>query len=124
MNIKSACYIVYSWMIKKNSLQGLSRNYLKRFKENSFVEGKCTEYGQYEASITKLYHSIEKGLTYEKEQYKVGFGKRNIENLLAAMDAYSKKYDVTAFFYETALSVLEQYVEKNKKYGLVDNELE
>lgn len=96
--------------------------YYKNYKKFSFIEMKCHDERQFEASITKLYHAVEKGLSYS--DYKPGFGRKNIDNLIASMEQYSKKYDVTAFFYETALCVLHEYIEKNRNYGHKDEELE
>lgn len=95
--------------------------YLKRFKKHAFVTGECVNEQQYEAYITKLYHSIEKGLAYEN--YRKGFGEKNIEDLLSAMEKYSDKYDVSRFFYKTALSTLWAYVKKNEEHGLENQEL-
>lgn len=97
--------------------------YLKRQRKFSFVGIKCTCYEQYEACITRLYHTIEKGLSYEA--YRAGFGEKNIQDLLSAMESYiDSGYDEKAFFYETALSTLKLYVEKNKAFGCENPVLE
>lgn len=122
MNIRQAFNKILLKVTKKTSSNVIHNQYIKRFNSNAFTEGRCAEYGQFEGSITKLYHSVEKGLSYQ--QYKVGFGRQNIEKLIHSMRQYSDKYEVNAFFYQTALSVLRQYIEKNKEYGLFDEELE
>lgn len=122
MNIRQVIRKMLIKVTKKNSADAIHNRYIKRFNSNAFTEGQCTEYGQFEASITKLYHSVEKGLSYR--EYKAGFGKQNIEKLILSMRQYADKYDVNVFFYQTALSVLWQYIEKNREYGLIDEELE
>ena len=95
--------------------------YRKKFYKYTFIVDDCESYEQYEASITRVYHTIEKGLSYVN--YRAGFGKNNINILLKLMENYAKKYDTTAFFYETALSVLNAYTEKNATYNHIDREL-
>lgn len=105
-----------------NSIGSANRDHYRRFKKYAFTEGECKSYEQYEASITKMYHSVEKGLSYPV--YRAGFGKSNIIKLTEAMQEYAKKYDVKAFFYETAKSALEEYLRKNKECGWSDAEIE
>lgn len=98
-------------------------NYYKKFEENSFVDCSCRTSEQFEASITRLYHTIEKGLSYEK--YRAGFGKDNVDKLVTSLEQYSSKgFDTSAFFYETALSCLNAYIQKNKEHGHEDTQLE
>lgn len=118
------------------SIKTYLKNYLKRFKANrigkayfskfisySFVDCECKDTVQYEASIIRLYHTIEKGLSYEN--YRAGFGKDNVEKLLISLEQYSSKgNDTSVFFYETALSCLEAYINKNKEHGHSDVQLE
>lgn len=107
----------------KRELWGKYRDYLERFRRYAFSGSKCRDQRQYEAVITRWYHTIEKGLSYEN--YRAGFGKANVEQLLNAMDNYAKAgYDTDCFFYRTALSVLYAYLEKNKAYGVINEELE
>lgn len=122
MNIRQVIRKMLFRVTKKNSAGAIHNQYIKRFNANAFTEGHCTQYGQFEASITKLYHSVEKGLSYQ--EYKAGFGKQNIEKLILSMRQYADKYNANAFFYQTALSVLWQYIDKNREYGLIDEELE
>jgi nitroreductase len=96
-------------------------NYYNKYQEFSFQDGACTNEKQFEACITRLYHTIEKGLAYLN--YRPGFGKDNIETLILSLEQYSKRYDVSKFFYQTALSVLNEYIRKNAEYGVEDKEL-
>lgn len=98
------------------------KKYYKAYLSNSFNDGDCKNEKQYEASITRLYHTVEKGLAYI--DYRAGFGKDNVQILVESMEHYSKEYNTDAFFYRTALCVLNEYVEKNKKYGISNPELE
>lgn len=99
------------------------RRYYKNFQDYSFVDGKCRDLEQYDASITRLYHTIEKGLSYT--DFRAGFGKNNIELLLDSLEQYSNKgFDTSYFFYETSLSCLKEYIRKNKEHGYVDPNLE
>lgn len=99
----------------------VAKKYYKRFKRNSFVNGVYKNQYQYEAQIIKMYHSIEKGLAYSK--FRAGFGRQNVDELVSAMENYSREYDIEAFFYKTALSVLKEYIAKNELFGYVDNDL-
>lgn len=99
------------------------KNYHRRFKKYSFVDGKCVTEQQYEASITRLYHTIEKGLSYEK--YRPGFGKDNVDMLLNSLEQYSGiGLDTEKEFYRTALSCLYEYLKKNEEHGVKNPELE
>lgn len=118
-NVKKG--IVKLWaqydIIKKHCVYG------KVFLRYSFVDCKCSSFEQYEASITRLYHTIEKGLSYAN--YRAGFGKGNIEALIVSLEQYVKKgYDTSAFAYESALSCLYAYMKKNNEYGYEDKLLE
>ena len=108
-------------ILKKSPNRVILNQYYKRFCDNAFQIGHCSKQEQYEASITRLYHTIEKGLTYEN--YRAGFGKDNISNLITEMENYSKIYDIDTEFYQTALSVLHQYQRKNKEYGVIDEKI-
>ena len=96
--------------------------YYKRYKTYAFHSTRCKDLRQYEACITKAYHSIEKGLSYT--DYRPGFGRQNVDELVAMLESYSEIYDVSAFFYETALCTLHEYIKKNKEYGYEDKSLE
>lgn len=93
--------------------------YYFRFKKYSFSDCSCESPEQFEASITRLYHTIEKGLSYDN--YKPGFGKDNVDKLITSLEQYSNKgYDVSAFFYQTALACLDEYIKKNLDNGHTD----
>ncbi len=97
-------------------------DYYRRFLKYSFLGTKCRDERQYEAVITRWYHTIEKGLAYTN--FRAGFGKRNLDLLLTSMENYiSDGYSPKQFFYETALSVLSAYQEKNARYGYTDEKL-
>lgn len=95
--------------------------YLRAYQKNAFSDTKCSNYEQYEAVITRWYHTIEKGLSYSA--YRAGFGKDNIEKLISLMEQYQREYDTDADFYRTALSCLQEYVKKNKEHGVINYEL-
>lgn len=98
-------------------------DFSKRFETYSFQGEKCIDARQYEAVITRWYHTVEKGLSYVN--YRAGFGRDSILQMLATMENYvSDGFDVEAFFYKTALSALHQYIEKNHANGQEDKELE
>ena len=104
-------------------LRRLSREYYKRFCTFAYRDCECKSREQFEASIIRLYHTIEKGLSYLN--YKAGFGRDNVEKLVRSLEQYAESgYDVTEFFYETALSCLHAYVRKNKEFGYEDAALE
>ena len=106
-----------------NSTHSLLNSYFKKFERYSFEDCKCVLPAQFEASITRLYHTIEKGLSYEN--YRPGFGRENVENLILSLNQYSAMgLDTGAFFYETALSCLQKYCRKNKEHGYDDPGLE
>lgn len=118
MNIKNKLRIMI-----KDKLYNVISIYAHQFRKYSFIDCECHTQPQFEASIIRLYHTIEKGLSYE--DYRAGFGKDNIEKLLISLEQYaSKGFDTSAFFYETALSCLNEYVRKNKEYGYEDPQLE
>jgi nitroreductase len=99
-----------------------NRLYLKKIKKYSFTGCKCIDEKQYEAVITRWYHTIEKGLAYT--EFRAGFGKNNLEALLSSMENYiADGYSVDSFFYKTALSTLNTYQDKNAAYGYVNKEL-
>ena len=113
MSMRAKFKKLFAKIFRKSSLQHQYERYLKKYQAYTFSGNTCSSYQQYEAQITKLYHAVEKGLSYRN--YRAGFGKDNIENLIGLMRCYAEEYDVTAHFYETALSVLYAYVQKNKE---------
>ena len=110
-------------LIQNDKTKDIMTEYYKRFKKYAFLDTKCESYEQFEASIIRLYHTIEKGLTYSN--YRPGFGKTNVDNLLISLEQYNAKgYDINAFCYRTALSCLDNYIRKNKEHGYEDIALE
>lgn len=108
-------------LVKDDSLVKY-QSYQKAYQRNAFSDTKCNNYEQYEAVITRWYHTIEKGLSYSN--YRPGFGKDNIQKLMTLMESYASKYDTDAAFYQTSLSCLHEYIRKNKEHGLINHELE
>lgn len=107
----------------KNNTSKINKDYYRRFEKYSFVDCECDSLEQFEASITRLYHTIEKGLSYE--DYRPGFGKDNVDNLLTSLEQYEQKgYDTQRFCYQTAVSCLQKYVKKNKDFGHEESALE
>lgn len=100
-------------------------DYTERYIKYSFKEGRVSyDYKQqHEAVIMKTYHSIEKGLAKNKD-YRPGFGEKNIRYLIALLKSWADKYDTGNFAYRAALSCIYEYLEKNKRYGHIDSELE
>lgn len=106
----------------RNEVEHKNREYIRRYKKYSFDGDICIDEKQYEAVITRWYHTIEKGLAYN--DFRAGFGEKNLDALLTAMENYlADGYSDTAFFYRTALSTLKAYQEKNKKYNYINEEL-
>ena len=114
---------IFRKFFKKFNAKVQSNAHLKKYIKYSFDERSCDTFEQYEAVITKLYHSIEKGLSYSN--FRPGFGKNVLFNLLDMLDAYNKReYKNDTFCYETALSVIEEYIKKNKEYGFDAKDVE
>ncbi len=112
-------------LIRRNPINRKTKQYVKKFKHFSFSGINCKDYQNYEAVITRLYHTVEKGLSYEDNYYRAGFGKASINDLIITMKSYiSNGYSEEKAFYRTSLDVLYKYVERNKKSGLIDEQLE
>ena len=110
-------------IVKGDRYKQQLREYQARYERFAFTDCQCESVEQYEASITRLYHTIEKGLAYEN--YRAGFGKENIDKLITTLEQYSENgYDITSFAYKTALSCLYEYVRKNKAFDYSDDELD
>lgn len=119
MNLKQ----MYHRMMHARTVRHQLKEYGARFEKYAYVDCQCTDWEQFRASITRLYHTIEKGLAYI--DFRPGFGKENIEQLLQSLHQYAEHgYDCTAEFYGAALSCLEAYISKNKAHGLDLKELE
>lgn len=112
-------------VVQKREEKNIDRDYLEKYYKYSFKGYYCDSFQQYEATITRLYHTIEKGLSYEDKKYRPGFGKENIELIVTLMESYViNGYSTREFFYQTALSCLHAYIAKNAAYGYTDNEIE
>lgn len=106
----------------REELEYKNKTYLARYEKYAFNGNKCIDEKQYEAVITRWYHTIEKGLAYS--EFRAGFGKDNLNALLTAMENYiADGYSPDAFFYRTALSALKAYQDKNAEYDCVNEEL-
>ena len=91
----------------------------KRFVRYSFVDGSCESFEQFQASATRLYHTVEKSLAHD--DFRPGAGKANVELLVTTLEQYSLRgFDTSEFFYESALSCLWTYLAKNSECGLED----
>ena len=108
--------------LSKKSVDSIFNHYKRKFFQYSFVDCKCESKEQFEASITRLYHTMEKGLSYL--DYRAGFGKDNNEKLLTSLEQYASRYDTNSFCYTTALSCVHEYIKKNKEYGFEDPSIE
>ena len=110
-------------LLRKSRAQKIEKQYFHRFDTYSFVDCECNLAAQFEASIIRLYHTIEKGLSYGN--YRAGFGRDNVDKLIISLEQYAARgFDTSAFFFETALSCLSAYIQKNKEYGHEDSQLE
>ena len=115
---------IFTKILRKSNTEKVSNKYLSNFYKYSFIDCECKTPEQFEASIIRLYHTIEKGLSYD-ENYRPGFGKENVNKLIVSLEQYiAKGYDIHAFFYETALSCLDEYIKKNAEFGYKDSNLE
>lgn len=104
------------YMNNKYEILKINNAYIRRFFKYAFFENTCRDQRQYEAVITRWYHTIEKGLAYLN--FRAGFGQANLDALLTTMENYIRDgFDTDAFFFQTAISTVEAYVKKNKEYG-------
>ena len=106
------------YMTLKNSVQIYIRykKDRKRFSNESIdYSVKNDSLSNLRGSITLNYHNIEKGLSHGKK-IRLGFSKSAISDLLNAMDEFVVRgYPAKDTRFQTAVSVLEQYVEIHKK---------
>ncbi|GEN51411.1 nitroreductase family protein [Alkalibacterium pelagium] len=108
--------------LKNKEMERVINNDTNRFKKYSYVPGKLNYY-QIEARLTKEYHSIEKGLSYNN--LRLGFGKRVIDNIIALMKDYRKQgFPLNAHVYSTALSNLNNYIKIHKENNCDVSDLE
>ena len=119
---KNLCKRIIKSFLSRYRNRSLLRIYYKKFQKYSFVDYACTDQKQLEASIIRLYHTIEKGLSYE--DYRPGFGRDNINCLLFSLKQYADHYDIHDFCYSSGVCCLKAYIEKNKLFGYEDPETE
>lgn len=122
MTIVAGLKLIIHKLLKNRVIKELFNDYYKKFLAYAFIEGDCISYDQYVAYITKMYHSVEKGLSHLN--FRSGFGKGTITALVSTMDQYAALYGTSAFFYETSLSTLNEYVRYNRESNCEDVEIE
>src|SRR5699024_2151290 len=94
----------------------------ERFSKYAFGPGELT-YPQIEARLTKEYHSIEKGLSYDN--LKLVFGKQVLKNVINIMRQYRKQnFPLDTHVYQTALSNLHKYIVVHQENDYDVEELE
>lgn len=98
-------------------LRALLKSDSNRFIKYSFGSDKNIDsYEQLEARITKAYHSIEKGLSYQ--DLRLGFGEKVLEELLELMMLYKKsEFPLNSECYQTALDNLYEYIKIHEQGG-------
>ncbi|WP_082803665.1 nitroreductase family protein [Anabaena sp. 4-3] len=112
---------VFIWRIIQNVLliYNYYYDYNRLIKWSSATSGFNTK-SKLHASITKNYHSIEKGLALR--QPKVGFGKDTIKRLVSNLEELQNKYGIDTIG-QIALNTLSAYYQFNLEHGLVDEDL-
>ncbi|MGB6297663.1 MAG: nitroreductase family protein, partial [Rivularia sp. (in: cyanobacteria)] len=108
---------------RKRLVERLKANYAYDFKQYlkfSLARTQIDTQIRHQAFITKEYHRIEKRLAFKEPR--VGFAPDVIQNLLANLRQYQKKYglDETA---QMALNTLFAYYQFNLSHGLKDEQL-
>lgn len=101
-----------------------NNDYIKKYKKFSFNinKEKYKDYEQYEAVITRLYHTVEKSLAFSN--FKPGHGINNIKLLIQVMKNYYKDgFDVNKTFFKCSLAALEAYIKKNEENNFFNNEI-
>lgn len=95
----------------------------QRFLDNAFgLKNNVDTFEQLEGRITKVYHSLEKGFSYQ--EFRFGFGEGVILELLEMLDIYNdKNYPREEHVYQTALSNLYKYIEIHEENGYDVHEL-
>ena len=109
-----------NWL-KNRRMNRIIKKDRDRFAEYSYGVGELT-YAQIEARITKEYHSIEKGLSYQN--LRLGFGKQVIKTVVDLMDEYKERgFSLNTHVYQTALSCLNQYIKVHEENNYNVSEL-
>lgn len=86
----------------------------KRYRKYSSAINKDYTYEQITGTITRYYHSIEKGLAFDI--IKPGFGKKQISSLLNLLKVYKNhNYPLDSVCFKTAIDTLLQYIKIQEK---------
>lgn len=109
-------------VLRQEPMESLSVQHYHRFMKYSYIDGKCETKAQFDASITRIYHTIEKGLSYA--EFRPGFGVEKVKLLVATLEEYDKRFGCESFPYKTGLSCLREYIDQNRQYGVENLELE
>lgn len=109
-NIKS----IVSWLRSRYQLFLVLIKDNIRFARFSFGTSiRNISFYQLEARITKAYHSIEKGLSYD--EIKLGFGENVLKELIKLLNVYERDgFPLDAHCYQTAIDNLSKYLEIHK----------
>ncbi len=75
---------------------------------------------KFEAEILIASHAIEKGLSLPNPT--IGFGEKNINQLIDALEIYVKKFNDTAFIKKN-IAILDAYFNFNRKAGYLNTQL-
>jgi nitroreductase len=95
----------------------LSLNDFFRFSKYNLSNKKNKSFFHYEARITKVYHSIEKGLSFPKIRFH--FGKDNLNTLLKLIREYLEEgYSVNQEVYKSTISVLATYKKTHEENNI------
>lgn len=106
---------------KNRQMKKIMKNDQKRYSKHSFGPGKLN-YPQIEARLTKEYHSIEKGLSYDN--LRLGFGKQVLQNVIDLMIQYREQdFPLNTHVYQTALSNLDEYIRVHEENDYDVNDL-
>lgn len=89
----------------------------KRFLASSYKYHNHNSEKNLSARITVFYHSIEKGLSHPNLRYK--FGKNAMNALFEALEEFVELgYDQANIRFQTALSVIDQYIHLHEENGI------
>ena len=100
----------------------INNNYFEKFLKYSFSDNKYNSQEQMRGIILRFTHIVEKGLSYE--DYRPGFGEPNILKFIEALEEYVKHFSKNEIYYKNAICSLYKYVNKNKEYGYINEEIE
>jgi len=107
--------------IKNRRMKKLLKQDHDRFLKYSFGKDKLN-FSQIEARLTKEYHSLEKGLSYQ--ELRLGFGKQVLQNVIDLMIEYRRQgFPLNEHVYQTALSNLHSYITVHDQNNFDVNDL-